>query len=289
MTRFTPKVRRLVIDYATYVVVREVNALFQDNGIMPDSTARFPDESSVRRSTARAHLASLDPESEEDDRKLLRVYADLWQEISQGDDSANPAVNNALRDRWERVLKGAGFNLDQKAGTIDFCADPDQREFSPESLAALRDPEAILNHLRRIEAGIETDPRLVISASKAIIETTAKAVLRARNVTMSGKETMPTLICRAVESLGLDAKGTDDGSLKRIFGPLSSMPLAISEIRNKVGVDHGSEEVPRWVRPRHARLIYNSAYGWCHFMLDTLNDPDAPWRSEMDLQTAQHP
>jgi hypothetical protein len=33
-------------------------------------------------------------------------------------------------------------------------------------------------------------------------------------------------------------------------------------------------------RPWHARLAVSAATTWCNVMLDTLDDPDAPWRSE---------
>jgi hypothetical protein len=34
------------------------------------------------------------------------------------------------------------------------------------------------------------------------------------------------------------------------------------------------------LRHRHAQLAVNAAVTWCSVMLDTLADPEAPWRGE---------
>lgn len=59
---------------------------------------------------------------------------------------------------------------------------------------------------------------------------------------------------------------------------LVTIAQSVTELRNSVGIDHGAEEVPSWVRPRHARLVVGAAQVWCQLMLETLADPDAPWR-----------
>jgi hypothetical protein len=89
------------------------------------------------------------------------------------------------------------------------------------------------------------------------------------------------LVARSQQALGLAAKGAsgEDQSLRRLLQSLATLAQNVTEIRNKVGVDHGAESVPTWVRPRHARLVVGSAQVWCQLMLETLGDPDAPWRS----------
>lgn len=71
----------------------------------------------------------------------------------------------------------------------------------------------------------------------------------------------------------------EDKSLRQVLQALVSLTQGVTEIRNKIGVDHGAEGVPTWVRPRHARLVVGSAHVWCGLMLETLADPDAPWRT----------
>lgn len=91
----------------------------------------------------------------------------------------------------------------------------------------------------------------------------------------------------AQESLGLAAKTVSDenSSLRQVLQSLVTLAQGVTEIRNQVGVDHGAESVPTWVRPRHARLVVGAAQVWCQLMLETLADPTAPWRS-IDDSTA---
>ena len=69
-------------------------------------------------------------------------------------------------------------------------------------------------------------------------------------------------------------------ALRQILQSLVTLAQSVTEVRNQVGVDHGAESVPIWVRPRHARLVVGAAQVWCQLMLETLADPDAPWRKE---------
>jgi len=152
------------------------------------------------------------------------------------------------------------------------------------ALDALPDASAIQEHLRRLASNIEADPRLAVSVAKDLVESTAKLVLRQRGVAYSGKEDLPALVARAQEALGLHAAGVTAPSdearaLRMILGSLASLTQGVTELRNKVGVGHGRESVPAWVKPRHARLAAGAATTWCNLMLETLGDPDAPWRT----------
>lgn len=161
---------------------------------------------------------------------------------------------------------------------------PATGSIAPPALAALPDATAIHEHLRRLAHNVDSDPRLAVSVAKDLVESTAKLVLRERAVTYTGKEDLPVLVARAQESLDLHAGGVASSSdeakaLRTILGSLSSLTQGVTELRNKVGVGHGRESVPTWVRPRHARLAAGAATTWCNLMLETLGDPEAPWRS----------
>ena len=116
--------------------------------------------------------------------------------------------------------------------------------------------------------------------ANALIESTAKCVLSARGVAYTKADKVPALVNRAQESLGLSPKGAsaEDGSLRHVLQSLVTLAQYVTEIRNQVGVDHGAESVPIWLRPRHARLVVGAAKVWCELMLETLGDPNAPWR-----------
>ena len=152
------------------------------------------------------------------------------------------------------------------------------------ALTAITDPGVIQEHLRRLDRNVDADPRLAVSAAKDLVESTAKLVLRERSVHYVDGDDLPTLVARAQATLGLHAAGVGDRTteearaLRRILGSLANLTQGVAELRNQVGVGHGRESVPTWVRPRHARLAAGAATTWCNLMLETLADPEAPWR-----------
>ncbi|MFG2103558.1 abortive infection family protein [Micromonospora echinaurantiaca] len=151
------------------------------------------------------------------------------------------------------------------------------------ALNALTDPAVITEHLKRLAASVDTDPRLAVSVAKDLVESTAKLVLRERGVEYNPKDDLPALVAQSQQALRLHAAGVADTTeeakaLKTILGSLSRLTQGVTELRNQVGVGHGRDSVPGWVRPRHARLAAGAATTWCNLMLETLGDPEAPWR-----------
>lgn len=153
-----------------------------------------------------------------------------------------------------------------------------------QALDALTDSSAIQDHLRRLLPSVDTDPRLAVSVAKDLVESTAKLVLRERGVSYSKGDSLPALVSRSQEALDLAASGVrgdavQTKALRTILGSLTHLAQGITELRNEVGVGHGRESVPSWVRPRHARLAAGAASTWCNLMLEPLADPEAPWRT----------
>lgn len=151
------------------------------------------------------------------------------------------------------------------------------------ALNALPNAETIKEHLRRLHSSVDADPRLAVSVAKDLVESTAKLVLRERGFPYSAKEDLPALVARAQKSLKLHAGGVEPvteeaRALKTILSSLTNLTQGVTELRNKIGVGHGRESVPAWVRPRHARLAAGAAVTWCNLMLETFGDPDALWR-----------
>ena len=282
MARFTPKVRRLLSDYLTNVVLLEIDALFADNDIALGPPQHDPNDPSERRERMRRYLATLDLNNPHDHAKLVAVYSDVMQEIGERAKHGDAYYDLApLKAKWLNTLTAAGFEIDQWSFVVTDPARPASApSFAPAALAALADPSAILDHLNRLGDTVDSDPRLAVSTAKALIESTAKCVLSARKVPYTRSDSVPALVTRAQESLGLAAKAAsgEEPSLRRVLQSLVTLAQHVTEIRNQVGVDHGAESVPRWVRPRHARLVVGAAQVWCQLMLETLGDPEAPWR-----------
>lgn len=276
MSRFSERTLSLLGDeLAGSWTLRTIDVLFDDADIAKGPESAGAEESSVRRALMRQYLATLNLDDPGDTRKLARVISDVLEEIrSRLPDSQK------WYDRWLNYLRRDGFDLDS-----DGHIRPKRRaHLTEEALSALTDASAIHDHLRRLGEHIDTDPRLAVSVAKDLVESTAKLVLRERQVSYSSGDTVPQLVSRAQESLGLAARAakgdTDEEvrALKAILGSLVNLAQGVTELRNKVGVGHGRESVPGWVRPRHARLAAGAAQVWCQLMLETLDDPAAPWR-----------
>jgi abortive infection Abi-like protein len=151
------------------------------------------------------------------------------------------------------------------------------------AIMALRDPAAIHEALGRIQRVAPTDPALAIGTAKELVESTAKVVLIERGRPVNEKDDLPALVSQAQTALGLHPStatigpdGTD--AVKKILGSMITATTGLAELRNRYGTGHGAAGVRIGLRPRHAHLAVNTAITWCRLMLDTLADPDAPWR-----------
>ena len=85
-------------------------------------------------------------------------------------------------------------------------------------------------------------------------------------------------------SLGLDPStrsGPDSSDgVRRILGAVTTIANGLAELRNRgLGTGHGPATARVGLGSRHAHLAVNAALTWCQLMLDTLADPDAPWRT----------
>jgi hypothetical protein len=72
-------------------------------------------------------------------------------------------------------------------------------------------------------------------------------------------------------------KGAD--TIVRILGGLTNIPSGLAELRNAgYGTGHGQSRRISGIKERHAELAARAAITYSSFMLDTIDDPDAPWR-----------
>ena len=279
MGTFTPRVMRLLSDQLTGTPLREIDALFDDRGVALGPEQPRENDESVRRERMRRYLVTLDLGDAADAQRLAAVLGDVLQRIIQ-DSATGWGGDDGLRDKWLRILREDGFDVDEDTGTVRMGRTAPGARLTVHALNALPDPQSIQDHLRRLGDSVDTDPRLAVSTAKALIESTAKCVLTARGQSYTRAAKVPALVNAAQESLGLAPKSVsdEDRALRQALQSLVTLTQSVTELRNSVGIDHGAEEVPRWVRPRHARLVVGAAQVWCQLMLETLADPDAPWR-----------
>lgn len=244
-----------------------IDSAFQDEGFAPNPDSAY-ENSSERRQRTQRYLESVDWADPGHVDRFLRLAGRLIAGWDPGH----------VR-HFQESLRRDGFDIDEATGRVR----PVGVELSPEVVRGLRDPSAIHEQLDRIARAGDEDPALVIGVAKELIESTAKVVLNERGLPVDDSWDLPKLARQAQEALGLHpstASGPDgsDG-VRRILGAVSSITGGLAELRNRGhGVGHGPVTARVAVRPRHAHLAANAAITWCQLMLETLSDPDAPWR-----------
>lgn len=148
----------------------------------------------------------------------------------------------------------------------------------------MKDASAIREQLDRVQRAIADDPALAVGSAKELIESTAKVVLTERGLPVNEKADLPELVRQAQQALGLHPSSAAPGpdgteAVKRILGGVSTIAMGLAELRNRgYGTGHGVAGPRVGLRARHAHLAVNAAFTWCQLMLDTLADPEAPWR-----------
>lgn len=148
---------------------------------------------------------------------------------------------------------------------------------------AMIDVPALREHIARIHLALETDDSaLMLGSSKELLESTGKLVLAGVGEEPPAK--FPGLLTRALEVLGLHAKATtgdDDvaAATRKILGGLQQIGLGVNELRNDHGTGHGRANGVK-LGLRQSRLAAGSAVVLASVMIDTLEDPNAPWRKK---------
>lgn len=256
-----------------------IDRLFQDADIAfpPNDVA---DEASrgitgQRRTLVAQYIAGLDLGHPDDIRKLLRVFDEVFAEIL-ADDEPNEWKDKA-RKRLLRFLHDDGFVPGKEGRLAAFGVG--RRVDIP--LDTIADIGVLGEHLDRIDREVESDPAGAISAVKALIESTAKIVLRETGGTWAKNVKFPVLVSSAQKALGLMAADkAGDVSLQKILDGLYKVAIGIDELRNRYGRDRGRDAPLKGIGLRHARLAVHAGTAYCRFLLDTLTDPNAPWRQK---------
>jgi hypothetical protein len=251
----------------------QIGAAFEDEGFAPNPGCAYED-SSVRRQRAQAYLEAVDWSDQHHVARVLRVFERLLH-----------GYDGTYTEQFRNSLLRDGFITNAGTGHITSVR-PAGPQFAESSLTGLKDPAAIREQLGRIQRAISDDPALAIGSAKELIESTAKVVLAERGLPVDERADLPELVREAQHALALhpsSAAPGPDGSdaVKRILGAVATIASGLAELRNRgYGTGHGAASTRVGLRPRHAHLAVNAAFTWCHLMLDTLADPEAPWRNQ---------
>jgi hypothetical protein len=144
----------------------------------------------------------------------------------------------------------------------------------------LFDPQVLREHLRRIDAGLKSDPAAAIGSSKELLESVLKAILEDYEVDYRPGEDLMGLYKKVQESMGLntqavpgDAKGSD--AAVKALRALVTTVQSLAELRNALGTGHGPSRQSAALT-RHARLAFNSSLAVTTFLLDTWHERKPP-------------
>lgn len=176
---------------------------------------------------------------------------DDWELIEVGQLSGRPVFEGRRREAF-------------RAGDAGLAVDAYPR---------LTDPQALRDHLRRIDRDLKSDPPGAIGSAKELIETVCKNILDDYGVEYGdgadamelykGVQNVLALKADAVEG----SKKGSEAAVKTIRALVTTV-RALTELRNELGLGHGRVR-PSPALTRHARLAFNSSVAVCEFLLDT--------------------
>jgi hypothetical protein len=269
-------------------VLRDIDDMWQDELFAPPEQEPEP-VGGQRVTRFQGYLNNVDWTDASHVARALRVFDVAIHHLFDHPDVPDWDASDII-ERLRRLFARDGYTLDDK-GRI---SGGPSIVLEQEHLGDLRDARVISEHLDRIDHAVaRDDPALAIGSAKELVESTAKVILRERNVSFDNNDDLPKLARMAEEALQVHPpQAGPDGSqaIRKILGAALTVTSGLAELRNGYGTGHGRGTVPTGLGPRHARLAVNGARLWCQFMLDTLGDPKSPWRrSSQPAQATQQP
>lgn len=256
---------------ARWGTLASISSALEDEGFersMPpdgETPEPFP---STRRETFRSYLDGVDLTEPVAHARALRALETILSFIPRADVSMDGPME---REHVTDALARDGFEL-AGAGRI---VPMGKLALGPPDFQRLRDPDAVLEHLARLQRAGEQDPSQAISSAKALIEAACKLVLEELDEIYDEREDMPGLVRRVQQALKLHpdvlaptAKGRE--TIVRVLSNLSQVALGVAELRNEYGADHGRSRSVRGIGPRHANLAVGCASTFCRLLIETL-------------------
>lgn len=285
------RTREAVRDQMSGTVLREIDEMWQDELFAPPLDDDYPEAVGGQRVTHfQAYMNKVDWAEPGQVARALRVFEVALRHLFQPRDGWQPPPETI--ERLQRLFNRDGYDL-TLAGKI-ISRTSALKIVDRGLLSNLTDPSVIHEHLERIGAAIErNDPALAIGSAKELVESTAKLVLSETGTAFSDRDDVPELVRKAAGALHLSpgdqSKGPDGSeAVRKILGAASTIANRMAELRNQgYGTGHGQSVRRAGLSTRHARLAINGARLWCEFMLDTLADPNAPWRRSSETSAGE--
>lgn len=257
-------------------VLGAIDDLFQGEGFLPGTSTT--EVSGQRRARVEQYYAPVNRDSPAHTARMLRVFEEVLAALDQVE----------ARDELVDLLARDGFAVDE-VGRIRPSGDQ-----SLASLVARSDlPSGVRVQIDRIQNTVDTDPEAAIGAAKELVEATTKYVLDTLDVSYGNAPKLPELVRLAQSALGVHPESVApdrDGfeTIKIILGSLAQLPIRLNDLRQPYGTGHGRPQRPSGLHPRHAHLAVGAAAVYCRFLLDTIEDPKAPWRHDVGRRASDN-
>jgi len=252
--------RKLLVEYT----LREIEMTFDAGGLTPGADYQ-PTVSGQRRGLVEAYYSNLDFSSQSDVKKLLPVYQEIIENLTQAADRQpngdHVATINGLLRRMERDgFRYEGGRFASDALNVVTAEAP--------SLVQLTEA-SIQEHLEKARQKIgNADPAGAIANAYTLVEEFLKQLLRKTGTTFNENERdIRALYKLLAEPLHLAPKGDSlEGYLKAILEGLQRQIGGLFELANKASDRHARKYNPA---PHHARLAVNVAFTLCEFLLES--------------------
>lgn len=252
--------RELLVGYT----LREIEMTFDAGGLTPRADYQ-PTVSGQRRGLVEAYYANLDFSSRSDVKKLLPVYQEIIENLTQAADRQpngdHVATINGLLRRMERDgFRYEGGRFASDALNVVTADAP--------SLVQLTEA-SIQEHLEKARQKIvNADPAGAIANAYTLVEEFLKQLLRKTGIVCNENEgDIRALYKLLAEPLHLAPKGDSlEGYLKAILEGLQRQIGGLFELANKASDRHARKYNPA---PHHARLAVNVAFTLCEFLLES--------------------
>ena len=138
-----------------------------------------------------------------------------------------------------------------------------------------RSLDTVAVEFRRALQFLPDDPGAAITAGCALLEALFRAFIEANALELPSKLTIKPLWSIVQKELCLDPKDQSDLDVQRILTGMSSVVDGVGALRTHAGSAHGGGRLRYRVKPRHARLLINSAHTLALFVIQTWEDRQA--------------
>jgi len=252
--------RELLVGYT----LREIEMTFDAGGLAPCSDYQ-PTVSGQRRSLVEAYYAGLDFTSPSDVKRLLPVYEEVIENLTQAaerqpNESYAATINGLLRRMEKDGFRYEGRCFVSDRLTVAVVHAP--------SLVQLTET-SIQEHLEKARQRIaDGDPAGAIASAYTLVEEFLKQLLRKTGTVFNENEgDIRALYKLLAEPLRLSPKNESlESYLKAILEGLQRQIGGLFELANKASDRHARKYNPA---PHHARLAVNVAFTLCEFLLES--------------------